>query len=86
MSWIASWVGAPLKLLSKTKNYDISAHVRGGGVPAQAEAVSLGIARALLGENEEFKGTLKKAGLLTRDAGYYRHYFPRLALHAPHPI
>lgn len=68
---LASWqdtVLAPLKLLSKTKDYDISVKVRGGGVSAQADAVSLSIARALIEENEELRGTLKKAGHLTRDA------------------
>lgn len=68
---LESWqdrVLAPLKLLSKTKEYDISVKVKGGGVSAQTNAVSLGIARALIEENEELRGTLKKAGLLTRDA------------------
>lgn len=68
---VASWqqqILAPLKLLAQDSKYDVSAKVSGGGVPAQADAVSLGIARALLSSNEEWKGTLRKEGLLTRDA------------------
>lgn len=47
---------------------DISAHVRGGGLRGQAEAVRLGIARAMLAQTPDFKKTLRSAGLLTRDA------------------
>lgn len=48
--------------------YDIKVNVKGGGVKGQAEAVSLGIARALCKINEEFRSPLKSARLLTRDA------------------
>jgi len=41
--------------------------VKGGGVPGQAGAVGLGIARALLEINPDLKVTLKRQGLLTRD-------------------
>ena len=68
---VDSWqqqILAPLKLLGQDGKYDISAKVGGGGVPSQADAVSLGIARALLSSNEEWKATLRKEGWLTRDA------------------
>ncbi len=58
----------PLRQISKAGQYDLSAITRGGGVPAQAEAVSLGIARALVEEDPELRPALKKAGLLTRDS------------------
>lgn len=68
---LATWrdrVLAPLVLVGKASAYDISVKVDGGGPAGQVDAVRLGIARALLSENEELKGTLKGAGLLTRDA------------------
>lgn len=48
--------------------FDVMARVRGGGYTGQLDAVKLGIARALTGVTEEYKGPLRKAGLLTRDA------------------
>ncbi len=47
--------------------YSVSAHVAGGGLSAQAEAIRLGIARALVGEKADRRTTLKKAGYLKRD-------------------
>lgn len=49
------------------ETYDISVTVDGGGIKGQAEAVRLGIARALVKVNEENKSPLRKEGLLTRD-------------------
>ncbi len=51
-----------------TGQFDVVATVKGGGVTAQADAVKLGIARALLEFNAELRKTLKTDGLLTRDA------------------
>lgn len=48
-------------------NYTITAKVVGGGISAQAEAIRLGIARALVKEKAERRTTLKKAGFLKRD-------------------
>lgn len=48
--------------------YDVEANVRGGGTCAQAQAIRHGIARALLGVEGHYRTTLKKAGMLTRDA------------------
>lgn len=58
---------APLKALAKEKDLDISVKVAGGGNKGQAIAVQLGIARALLKWNEDFKKSLKTLGFLTRD-------------------
>jgi len=48
--------------------YDVKVNVEGGGVKGQAEAVRLGIARALVEFNVEHKPALRKDGLLTRDS------------------
>ncbi len=47
--------------------YDVTANVEGGGITGQAEAIRLGISRALIKINVEFKPELKKHGLVTRD-------------------
>lgn len=48
--------------------YDVSVKVVGGGVTGQTEAVRLGVARALQSINGDWTSTLRKHGLLTRDA------------------
>ena len=57
----------PLALLGAEDKYDVISFVEGGGFTGQAEAIRLGIARALL-EAHEDRSTLKKAGMLTRNA------------------
>jgi small subunit ribosomal protein S9 len=57
----------PLVLVGGETKYDVVAEVRGGGFTGQAEAIRLGIARALLEAHEDRK-TLKVAGMLTRNA------------------
>jgi small subunit ribosomal protein S9 len=57
-----------LVLAEMTSTFDVVTSVRGGGVSAQADAVKMGIARALLEFNAELRKTLKGEGLLTRDA------------------
>jgi len=58
----------PLVLTETTANFDVVTTVVGGGVNGQADAVKMGIARALLQFNIELRKTLKSDGLLTRDA------------------
>jgi small subunit ribosomal protein S9 len=58
----------PLALVEMASNFDVVTTVRGGGVAAQADAVKMGIARALLEFNAELRKTLKSEGLLSRDA------------------
>ena len=53
--------------LNAKENYDVTINVDGGGIKGQAEAVRLGIARALVKISEENKPALRKEGLLTRD-------------------
>jgi small subunit ribosomal protein S9 len=57
-----------LVLTEHTATFDVVTTVSGGGVAAQADAVKMGIARALLQFNVELRKTLKSEGLLTRDA------------------
>jgi small subunit ribosomal protein S9 len=61
-------VRQPLMLTETENKFDIFMRLEGGGVRAQADAVRLGISRALLEFNRELKPTLKAAGLLTRDS------------------
>ena len=58
----------PLRLLDLQETYDIDASIEGGGVAGQAGALRLGISRSLLELDPATRTSLKKAGLLTRDA------------------
>ena len=57
----------PLNVTDTLNKYDIEVKTCGGGVSGQADAISLGIARALLKEDEAHKEKLRAEGLLTRD-------------------
>lgn len=61
-------VKSPLVTLDIDGRYDVKATAKGGGLSGQAGAIKLGIARALLDVNSEFRPELKKAGFLTRDS------------------
>jgi small subunit ribosomal protein S9 len=61
-------VRQPLKLTDNESKFDVRANVLGGGESGQAGAVRHGITRALIDYDAALKGTLKKAGLVTRDA------------------
>lgn len=61
-------VKQPLTSVKADSQYDIMVNVEGGGIKGQAEAVRLGIARALVQVNPENRVALKKDGLLTRDS------------------
>ncbi|WP_163102772.1 30S ribosomal protein S9 [Peribacillus alkalitolerans] len=61
-------VKQPLVATETTGSYDILVNVNGGGFTGQAGAIRHGIARALLQADPEYRGALKAAGLLTRDA------------------
>lgn len=60
-------VTQPLNLLNAADKYDINVNLEGGGVKGQAEALRLGITRALVKIDEENKKTLKANGFITRD-------------------
>lgn len=57
----------PLTLTKNVESFDIKVSVSGGGITGQAEAIRLGISRALVALDVENKGILKPEGLLTRD-------------------
>jgi small subunit ribosomal protein S9 len=57
----------PLVVTDTMGKYDIVANVNGGGLAGQAGALLLGIARALLKANDEFRSALRRGGFLTRD-------------------
>jgi len=65
--YLQNQVDLPLKTVELSDKYDVKINATGGGMKGQAEAAKLGIARALLEVNPEFRPALKAAGLLTRD-------------------
>ena len=58
----------PLKLVDAEGRYDVSATLEGGGSTGQTDALRLGISRALVELDSELRTTLKREGMLTRDA------------------
>ena len=58
---------SPLKKFSDPTQFDLIIRVKGGGLEGQAIATRLGISRALVSDNEDFRGGLKDLGYLTRD-------------------
>jgi len=65
--YLQNQVELPLKTVELSDKYDVKINATGGGMKGQAEAAKLGIARALLEVNPEFRPALKAAGLLRRD-------------------
>ena len=65
--YLQNQVEQPLAAVESSDKFDVKVNATGGGVKGQAEAVKLGIARALLLVNPEYRPALKAAGLLTRD-------------------
>lgn len=57
----------PLTLTNTRQTYDVLVNACGGGINGQMGAARMGLARALIAANPEFRPVLKKAGLLTRD-------------------
>lgn len=60
-------VEQPLHLLELRDNYDIKVNLDGGGMTGQAEALRLGISRALIKVNPDYKPALRAEGFVTRD-------------------
>ncbi len=58
----------PFAILGNAEEWDVEVTARGGGIAGQMGAVRLGIARALVNNDESVKPTLKKEGLMTRDS------------------
>lgn len=62
-----SLVEKPFEATDTVGEYDVVVNVRGGGLTGQAGAIQLGLARALLTEDEDRRVSLRREGLLTRD-------------------
>jgi small subunit ribosomal protein S9 len=60
-------VNQPFELVEVVGKYDVKVNIFGGGIKGQAEAVRLGITRALIEVDPEHRDALKKAGFVTRD-------------------
>ncbi|OJW78642.1 MAG: 30S ribosomal protein S9 [Bacteroidetes bacterium 46-16] len=65
--YLQNQVELPLKTVEASAAFDIVVNVQGGGPKGQAEAIKMGIARALCDVNPEYRPLLKKQGLMTRD-------------------
>jgi small subunit ribosomal protein S9 len=65
--YLQNQVELPLKTVELLDKYDVKINASGGGIKGQAEAAKLGIGRALLEVNAEFRPALKAAGVLRRD-------------------
>ena len=65
---LANVVLEPLEAIDKVEAYDFNINVNGGGLTGQAGAIRLGIARALLEENVDYRSLLKAGGYLKRDS------------------
>ncbi|MEJ2172104.1 30S ribosomal protein S9 [Gammaproteobacteria bacterium] len=61
-------VRQPLELMNMTNQFDVNVTVKGGGTTGQAGAIRHGLTRALMQYDESLRPTLRKAGLVTRDA------------------
>jgi len=60
-------VEQPFEILEQKGNFDVKVNVEGGGLTGQAEAIRLGISRAMVLLNPDHRATLKPDGLMTRD-------------------
>jgi len=67
LAWHQTSVNAPFTLTQNEGKFDVKVNVRGGGISGQAEAVRLGISKALVDIDAEFKSVLRHAGFMTRD-------------------
>jgi len=65
--YLQNQVELPLKTVQSLDKYDVKINAAGGGMKGQAEAAKLGIGRALVELNPEWRPTLKAAGVLKRD-------------------
>lgn len=64
---LVTFVQAPFRVTETMERFDVVALIVGGGVSGQAGALRHGIARAMLEAGDDYRGELKKAGLLRRD-------------------
>jgi len=67
LAWHQNSVQLPLSMSDNADKYDVVVNVRGGGISGQAEAIRLGISKALVEINAEYKSMFRQAGFMTRD-------------------
>ena len=67
LAYLQDQVELPFKTVEVADKFDVKVNATGGGIKGQAEAIKLGIARALLQVNPDYRPALKAAGLLRRD-------------------
>jgi small subunit ribosomal protein S9 len=67
LQYLQTQVELPLKTIQSLDKFDVKINATGGGMKGQAEAAKLGIARALVELNPEFRPALKAVGVLKRD-------------------
>ena len=67
LQWQRNVIQSPFEATNTSGQFDVVINARGGGQTGQAEAIRLGIARALVQYNEELRKPLRDAGYLTRD-------------------
>jgi small subunit ribosomal protein S9 len=67
VAMLQSKIQHPFRLTDTVDQYDVTVNVVGGGINGQAEAIRLGISRALVKISEDMKPVLKAEGLMTRD-------------------
>jgi small subunit ribosomal protein S9 len=67
LQYLQNQVELPLKTIQSLDKFDVKINASGGGIKGQAEAAKLGIARALVELNPEFRPALKAVGVLKRD-------------------
>lgn len=65
---LLQYIKVPLLTLGYETSYDVFVKAHGGGLSGQAQAITLGVARALLKISENHRAPLRKEGLLTRDS------------------
>ncbi|AYD48755.1 30S ribosomal protein S9 [Arachidicoccus soli] len=68
LGYLQNQLEAPLKTIEGADKFDIKINAVGGGIKGQAEAAKLGIARALIEVDPEYRPALKAAGYLTRNS------------------
>ena len=68
LAWRRKTLLDPFKITETSDQFDVLVNVKGGGLTGQAEAIRLGISRALLLFNEDYRKVLRAAGYLTRDS------------------
>ena len=61
-------VEEPLKVAELEESFDVVVRVSGGGLTGQSDAVRMGLARALVAQDEELRSAMREKGMLTRDS------------------